>query len=147
MVKLNTQQIGRCGELLVQYRLLKHAVESAPLTTDFGVDLVAFRVDNKKPISIQVKTCTYRDKNDKWVEWWVSNNCPADYIALVDLERDKCWIFKFDDEYKRLSSKSGEGHRLWWSLPGYESERSIHKEEQFRGYGLDSIIPKGFGLS
>ncbi len=41
MVKLAIQQIGKCGELLVQYMLLKHGVESAPLTTDPGIDLVA----------------------------------------------------------------------------------------------------------
>lgn len=32
--KLNTQQIGKLGELLVQYRLLLIGVESAHLTTD-----------------------------------------------------------------------------------------------------------------
>jgi len=42
MAKLATQQIGRCGELLVQYILLKHRIESAPLTTDVGIDLVAY---------------------------------------------------------------------------------------------------------
>ena len=39
---LTTQQRGRCGELLVQYILLKHGIESAPLTTDTGIDLVAY---------------------------------------------------------------------------------------------------------
>jgi len=40
--KLTTQQIGRLGELLVQYELLRHGIESAPMTTDAGVDLVAY---------------------------------------------------------------------------------------------------------
>ena len=146
MVKLASQQVGKCGELLVQYMLLKYGVESAPLTTDFGIDLVAFRADNKKPISIQVKTCTYHEKVDKWVEWWVSNDCPADYIAVVDLERDKCWIFNFENEYKQRASKSGEGCRLWWSLPGYESEGSLHKEELFKDYEIEAAIPAVFGL-
>lgn len=39
--KLKTAQIGRCGELLVQYRLLSHGIESSSMTTDSGVDLVA----------------------------------------------------------------------------------------------------------
>lgn len=34
-------QIGRCGELLVQYHLLKLGIESAPMTTDSGVDRLA----------------------------------------------------------------------------------------------------------
>ena len=68
MVKLNPQQIGKCGELLVQYILLKNGVESAPMTTDPGIDLIAFRNVRQKPVSIQVKTSTHHGPdNDKWV--------------------------------------------------------------------------------
>jgi len=38
-IKLTTAQIGRAGELLVQQRLLLFGIESAPLTTDTGIDL------------------------------------------------------------------------------------------------------------
>jgi hypothetical protein len=41
-MKLTTAQIGRAGELLVQEQLLLHGIESAPLTTDTGIDLVAY---------------------------------------------------------------------------------------------------------
>jgi hypothetical protein len=40
-MKLTTAQIGRDGEHLVQEQLLLHGIESAPLTTDTGIDLVA----------------------------------------------------------------------------------------------------------
>jgi hypothetical protein len=39
--RLTTQRIGRMGELLVQYELLRHGIDSAPMTTDAGIDLVA----------------------------------------------------------------------------------------------------------
>ena len=39
---MSTQRIGRCGELLVHDKLLKLGIESAAMTTDAGVDLVAF---------------------------------------------------------------------------------------------------------
>jgi len=39
---LPTQHIGAAGELLVQYKLLKHGIDSARLTTDSGIDLVAY---------------------------------------------------------------------------------------------------------
>jgi hypothetical protein len=42
MTILTSLQIGRCGELLVQHRLLKLGIESAALTTDTGIDLVAY---------------------------------------------------------------------------------------------------------
>ena len=59
MVTLTTQQTGKCGELLVQYRLLQHGIESAPMTTDRGIDLVALNADGTKTATIQVKTTAY----------------------------------------------------------------------------------------
>jgi hypothetical protein len=53
---LTKQQIGRAGELLVQYKLLLAGIESSRLTTDSGIDLVAFPKQKRKPYSIQVKT-------------------------------------------------------------------------------------------
>jgi len=40
---LSTQQIGKLGELLTQLKLLQFEIESAHLTTDSGIDLVAYR--------------------------------------------------------------------------------------------------------
>ena len=152
MSKLTTQQIGRCGELLVQYILLKHGIESAPLTTDTGIDLVAYPrtatstwpVD--RPATIQVKTSTHRGTTEKWIEWNFPDSCPADYVATVDIERNKLWLFKFAD-FKVVAKRAGRGQlRLWWSLPEYESERSARKEEQFKEYEMDAAIPKVFGF-
>jgi hypothetical protein len=53
---LSKQQIGKCGELLVQYKLLLRGIESAPLTTDSRIVLVAHALQKQKLITIQVKT-------------------------------------------------------------------------------------------
>jgi hypothetical protein len=53
---LTTQHIGAAGELLVQYKLLKHGIDSARLTTDSGIDLVAYSPKDNKANTIQVKT-------------------------------------------------------------------------------------------
>ncbi len=153
MVKLATQQIGKCGELLVQYMLLKHGVESAPLTTDPGIDLVAFpnvRVspkERRKPLTIQVKTSTHHSSaGDKWLLWQIPEDCPADYIATVDLERNKFWLIQ-TEKFKNYARKTSKGRkRLWWSLPGYESSRAKLREDNFREYEMDAAIPEVFGL-
>jgi len=156
MVKLDTQQIGKCGELLVPYMLLKHGVDSAPLTTDPGIDLVAFpnikasSEERRKPLTIQVKTSTHRpeisDSADrKWIEWWVSDKCPADYIAAVDLCRDKFWLIR-TEEFKKRGRLSGAGHRLLWYLPGHEYRRTKITEETFKDYEMETTIPQVFGL-
>ena len=55
-MKLKTAQIGEGGELLVQYRLLLLGIESAPMSTDTGIDLLAYSPHRKHPATIQVKT-------------------------------------------------------------------------------------------
>jgi len=54
--RLTTQQIGRLGELLVQFELLRYGIDSAPMTTDAGVDLVAYAGSKGRSLTIQVKT-------------------------------------------------------------------------------------------
>lgn len=153
MMKLTTAQKGRCGELLVQYRLLKLGIESAPLTTDPGVDLVAFpssialSEQRRKPVTIQVKTSTHHGPpRDKWLIWEIGEDCPTDYIVAVDLNREKFWLIGIDD-FKQLASRAGKGQlRLWWSLPDYESKRAPRKEEQFKKYETDAGICTAFGI-
>ncbi len=53
---LSTQQIGRLGELLVQYKLLCKGIDSAPMTTDAGIDLLAYWPDLQRSFTIQVKS-------------------------------------------------------------------------------------------
>ena len=145
MVKLDTRQVGRCGELLVQYFLLKHGVESAPLTTDAGIDLVAYPGIGGKPLTIQVKTSSHLGPvNDKWLLWQLPEDCPADYIAAVDLIRNKFWFIK-TEVFKHIARPVANGQlRLWWSLPGYESKGSKRKEVDFKEYEMEVIVPKVF---
>ncbi len=51
----STQHIGKSGELLVQYQLLKYGIDSAAMTTDSGVDLVAYSPKSVQSYTIQVK--------------------------------------------------------------------------------------------
>jgi hypothetical protein len=54
--RFTTQQIGRMGELLVQYELLSQGIDSARMTTDSGIDLVAYSGVKGRSFTIQVKT-------------------------------------------------------------------------------------------
>lgn len=153
MNNLTSHQVGKCGELLVQYVLLKHGIESAPLTTDLGIDLVAFHKSGAsydvrdKPVQIQVKTSTHHGPmGDKWLLWEIPEDCPADYIAAVDLIRDKFWLMRVD-EFKQMARRAAKGQlRLWWSLPGYEFKRSQRTEGQLEQYEMDAGISRAFGV-
>jgi len=55
-IMASTRHIGAAGELLVQYKLIKQGVDSARMTTDSGIDLVAYSDKGEKAYTIQVKT-------------------------------------------------------------------------------------------
>jgi len=97
---LNKQQIGKCGELLVQYKLLLSGVESAHLTTDSGIDLVAYS-PNKEPITIQVKANLKAKpgggKGKLALDWWMPEDSPADLVALADLSTNRVWLLNMEE--------------------------------------------------
>jgi hypothetical protein len=94
--RLTSQQIGRLGELLVQYELLQLGIDSAPMTTDAGVDLVAYSADKQRAFTIQVKTNLAPKpgggKGSLALDWWVGENCSAELFALVDVSTRRIWI-------------------------------------------------------
>lgn len=136
MKTLNSQQVGKCGELFVQYHLLKEGVDSAPMTTDWGIDLLAF--SKGRSITIQVKTSTHRsDSTSAWVLWEIPETCPAEYVAIVDLEANKAWMLP-TSEFLRMGTKAGANRRLLWSTdPRWSSPIS---ESDFLKYEIGSIV-------
>jgi hypothetical protein len=56
MKTLTTQHIGAYGQLLVQAQLLRLGIDSARMTSDSGIDLLAYDPDNGISFSVQVKT-------------------------------------------------------------------------------------------
>ena len=95
-LKLSTAQIGKCGELLVQYRLLLIGIESAPMSTDTGIDLVAYSPTRKHPATIQVKTNLKPKpgggKGKAALDWWLPESSPAELVAFVNLEDQSIWM-------------------------------------------------------
>ena len=96
MPTLTTAQIGKAGELLVQLRLLQLGVDSSHMTTDAGIDLVAFYPKSKRAATIQVKTNDRPKpsggKGKLALDWWLPEKSPAELIALVDLSELRVWL-------------------------------------------------------
>lgn len=111
MTTLTTLQIGRCGELLVQHRLLKLGIESAALTTDTGIDLVAYAPGAERPATIQVKSklapCPAGGKGPPALNWWVLEVCPADIMAFVDLSEERVWMLRKTEVASLAQQRSG----------------------------------------
>jgi hypothetical protein len=84
MPEMNTAQLGAWGELIVQQDLLTFGIDSARMTTDAGIDLVAYDTVSKRSFSIQVKTRSPRMKGKRY-SWGIEDDkCDAaDLFALL----------------------------------------------------------------
>jgi hypothetical protein len=109
---MNNFQIGRCGELLLQYRLLLLGIESSHMKTGSGIDLVAYSSRNRKAYTVQVKTnenpTPSGDNGKLTLGWWVPDDCPADLVAFVDLSTSSVWLFS-TGEISKYSQKRYRG--------------------------------------
>lgn len=144
-LKLTAAQIGRCGELLVQYCLLSHGIESAAMTTDAGIDLVAYSPAHERATTIQVKS-NLRAKPSGGrgplaLDWTLAEGNPAELIALVDLSRDKVWLFRRGelDAVAQQRSSSGRIH-FYFSLDS--NARTVRRsvEADFTRFELENRI-------
>jgi hypothetical protein len=149
---LATAQIGKCGELLVQLELLRRGIESAPMSTDSGVDLVVYSPKRKVATTVQVKSNFQPKpgggKGKPALDWWISEENPADLIALVDLSTDRIWLFRKDELSQFAQQKSGGRYHHMYTDPTArpkKTERSAHVYE-FERFSLQNRSHELFGL-
>lgn len=143
--KLTTQQIGKCGELLVQYRLLQNGIESAPMTTDSGIDLVAYSPISNRAITIQVKTNQKAKpgggKGRPAIDWWVPQNSKAELFAFVELEQEQIWFVK-NLEIESLAQQKPKGrYHFFMVLDPEVKDRKDNKKFrifEFERYKLEN---------
>lgn len=148
--KMKTAQIGKCGELLVQYKLLLLCIESAPLTTDSGIDLVAYSPQNKIPVTIQVKTNLRAKrgggKGKEALDWWVPEDNPAKCVALVDLSTERVWLLSQVDISKLSQQKSNGRYHFYMYIDPKVTPRSgrLAHSYDFEKYLLQNCAHKFF---
>lgn len=146
---LTTAQIGKCGELLVQLRLLRHGIESSPMATDTGIDLVAYSPATRRSLTIQVKTNRRAKpgggKGALALDWWMPATSPAELFALVELEGDRIWLFSHD-EAERVAQQRPEGRLHFYMYIDDQAEpRGTGKHvREFENYLMERRISKFF---
>ncbi len=153
MMPLKPSQIGRCGEILVQYQLLLRGIESAPMTTDSGVDLVAYSPESARPVTIQVKTNLKAKpaggKGRPTFGWWVAEGTPAQFVALVELSAQKVWLFTIAEIASLSQQHSGGRYQLYMHV---DASRKIRKPGQlvhlddFDRFLLANRVDEMFGI-
>lgn len=116
-----SQHIGAAGELLVQYRLVKLGIDSARLTTDSGVDLVAYAPGATTAVTIQVKTqatpTPSGGKGAMSVGFFFPDDLRAELLAVALLSTDDVWLFTRDEARNLAQQFNSKGNRqLYWYM-------------------------------
>jgi hypothetical protein len=146
----STQQIGKLGELMVQYKLLTFAVDSAHLTTDSGIDLVAYGKPSVGAKTIQVKTNLRPKpgggKGKQGLDWWVPVDSPADLVALADVSTSRVWLFTMAELAAHAQQESGGRLHLYMYTDESVRTRSakLVKASEFESFLLEQRISEFF---
>lgn len=147
--KLGRQAIGAAGELFLQYQLIKRGIDSARLTTDSGIDLVMYVPGSREAHTIQVKATNTNYPNGPGTSpqlWWIfPRTCKAQWLAVVDLTRDRAWLLPIEDALREARGNDSKGNtNLQWYI-GEKPKRAIHSETDFDRYQLDAAIDRLLG--
>jgi hypothetical protein len=148
---LRTAQIGASGVLLIQYRLLKHGIESAPMTTDAGVDLVVYAPLSERALTVQVKTNLRPKpaggKGKLALDWWLPLDSPAQLVGIVNLERDQAWLFTRQEFFAQAQQRpQGRAHFYFYVDPDYAPADGSH-ERKFEPFSIERRVPELFGIT
>ncbi|MCG6280105.1 hypothetical protein [Vibrio diabolicus] len=139
-----SQHIGAVGELLVQYKLLKHGVDSALMTTDSGIDLVAYSPKTNRPYTIQVKTKESPSKSGGKgklsLAWDLRANSPAELVAITDLSTDSVWLFTHAEftEFAQQHSEKGNLKLYMYVDETVNTTKSKALKSQFESYLIEN---------
>jgi hypothetical protein len=124
----------------VQFKLLQFGIESAHLTTDSGIDLVAYAGTSKLAKTIQVKTNLKTKpaggKGAPALDWWFPEASPADMIALVDVSEARVWLFPFDVAASLAQQSSNGNYHLYMYIDPSAKVRGeklahVHRFEEY----------------
>ena len=122
----------------MQYQLLKQGFDTAPMTTDCGIDLVALFSSGEKTRTIQVKTTEYGNlgtASEEGLVWADRKDCPTEYIGLVASFHEQCWLIPFN-EFKASATSAGNSVRLGWNV----YRKGPQMQEKFKRFEIDTAV-------
>ena len=149
-----TQHIGAAGELLVQYRRVKRGIDTARLTTDSGVDLVAYAPGSASAVTIQVKTQTAPSpsggKGALSVGFFFPDDLRAQLLAVTLLSSDAVWLFTREEARELAQQHNARGVRqLYWYMeerPGRGAAAAPRHAGDMEPYLLERRVGDLFGV-
>jgi hypothetical protein len=88
--------------------VLRHGIESAPITTDLGIDLVTYSPRSKLPLTLQVETTLPQaSRFEGYGARLVAGASPAELVALVELQHERIWALTREELVTVAQGASG----------------------------------------
>ena len=139
----------------MQYRLVKLGIDSARLTTDSGVDLVAYAPGSASASTIQVKTQAVPSpsggKGALSVGFFFPDDLRAQMLAVTLLSSDAVWLFTKDEARALAQQHNARGMRqLYWYLEPRPARLGVAPPRHagdMAAYLLERRVGELFGVS
>jgi hypothetical protein len=124
------------------------------MSTDTGIDLVAYSSKTGVPHTIQVKTNLKAKpgggRGKLALDWWLPEKSPAELVTLVDLSTLRIWLFRHQEILELAQQKSsGRLHLYMYTDPTTRTKmkgRLAHVHE-YEGYRLENRVHDAFEMS
>ena len=125
--------------------------QSAPMTTDDGVDLVVYAPLSERALTVQVKTNLRPKpaggKGKLALDWWLPLDSPAQLVGIVNLERDQAWLFTRQEFFAQAQQRpQGRAHFYFYVDPDYAPADGSH-ERKFEPFSIKHQVPELFGIT
>ncbi|MBS9534381.1 hypothetical protein KIH27_12380 [Mycobacterium sp. M1] len=145
--KVRTQIIGAAGEVLVTYKLLKHGIDSARMTTDSGIDLVMYVPGVNRAATIQVKALwepvPAGGKGPLSYGWVFSPAYEADWLALVDVAGNRAWLLEMVRARELAQQKPESGKwRIYWYPDDSAVEGDARRESEMAAFEIETVLKR-----
>jgi hypothetical protein len=121
-------------------------IDSSRMTTDSGIDLVAYSSKNNKAFTIQVKTkekpTGAGGKGKMALGWFLRNDSPAELVALVDLDTEQIWLFTIEEFRVKAQQKSGKNimQLYMYTEKPTRTKHQYSSESDFQSYLLKNRV-------
>ena len=117
------------------------------MTTDAGVDLVAFSPRTGRAVTIQVKTNEKPKpgggKGKLALDWWLPDSSPADLMALVDLGTSRVWLLSMREVAEHAQQHSRDRFHIYmYTDPAARPRKAMLKayDYQFGAFLLENRL-------
>ena len=110
------------------------------MTTDNGIDLVAYSPSSGEPKTIQVKTNLEPKpgggKGRLALDWWLKCSSPANFVALVDLESEQVWLLSHSEMQDFAQQRPSEQLHFYM----YSDQHILQREKAVTSENLRNIF-------